>query len=394
MGAVDAVVVGAGVVGLTSAISLAEAGLATRVVTAEPTAGTTSAAAGAVWGPVLCGPADRCRDWAAVGLSVLSKLTDEPAAGVRQVSGREVSEEVDSPPEWLDLLADHRLLDADELPPGFASGWQYTAPVVTMPVYLEYLLARYAAAGGSIEIETVSSLSAVDAPVVINCTGVGARKLAGDPSVVPVRGQVVVVRNPGIDEFYINHALHGYDYVYLFPHGDLVLLGGTAEEEAWDLPPRPEVSARILRDTAAVFPQLNGAEVVAERVGLRPYRPTVRLEAESLPGGRGAVAQLRARRRRRVVVLGLRPRPHRRRAHGSDRLGALRAGAARRGRRSARCAFCLRCSRGLVAAGTSRSRFPSALLLRPGTAVTSCALCGRRRPPLIFPSLLAPFRAV
>jgi len=104
--------------------------------------------------------------------------------------------------------------------------------------------------------------------------------------VVPVRGQVVVVRNPGIDEFYINHALHGYDYVYLFPHGDLVLLGGTAEEEAWDLPPRPEVSARILRDTAAVFPQLNGAEVVAERVGLRPYRPTVRLEAESLPGGR------------------------------------------------------------------------------------------------------------
>ena len=217
MSAVDAVVVGAGVVGLTSAISLAEAGLSTRVVTAEPTAGTTLAAAGAVWGPVLCGPADRCRDWAAVGLSVLSKLTDEPGAGVRQVSGREVSEEVDSPPEWLDLLPDHRLLGADELPAGFASGWQYTAPVVTMPVYLEYLLARYAAAGGSIEIEPVSSLSAVDAPVVVNCTGVGARKLAGDPSVVPVRGQVVVVRNPGIEEFYIDHALHGYDYVYAVP---------------------------------------------------------------------------------------------------------------------------------------------------------------------------------
>jgi D-amino-acid oxidase len=104
--------------------------------------------------------------------------------------------------------------------------------------------------------------------------------------VVPVRGQVVVVRNPGIEEFYIDHALHGYDYVYAFPHGDLVLLGGTAEEGAWDMPPRPEVSARILRDTTAVFPQLSGAEVVAERVGLRPYRPSVRLEAESLPGGR------------------------------------------------------------------------------------------------------------
>lgn len=286
MSAVDAVVVGAGVVGLTSAISLAEAGLATRVVAAEPPPRTTSVAAGAVWGPVMCGPDDRCRDWAGVGLSVLSKLVDEPEAGVRQVSGREVSAEVASPPEWLGLLPDQRLLAADELPSGFASGWWYTAPVVTMPVYLEYLLARYAASGGSVTIEPVTSLSSVDAPVVVNCTGVGARSLVPDPSVVPVRGQVVVVRNPGIDEFYIDHALHGYDYVYLFPHGDQVLLGGTAEEDAWDLPPRPDVSARILRDCAAVFPQLRGAEVVTERVGLRPYRSAVRLEAESLPGGR------------------------------------------------------------------------------------------------------------
>ena len=286
MNAADAVVVGAGVVGLTSAISLAEAGVATRVVAAEPTARTTSWAAGAVWGPVLCGPADRCRDWAAVGLTVLSKLADEPGAGVRQLSGRKISEEADSPPEWLGLVPDLRLLGADELPPGFASGWRYTAPVVTMPVYLEYLLARYAAAGGSIEIEPVSSLADLDAPVVVNCTGVGARALVPDPSVVPVRGQVVVVRNPGMEEFYIDHALHGYDYVYAFPHGDLVLLGGTAEDGAWDLPARPEVSARILRDAAKVFPPLDGAEVVDERVGLRPSRPAVRLEAEPLPGDR------------------------------------------------------------------------------------------------------------
>ena len=192
-----------------------------------------------------------------------------------------------------------------------------------MPVYLEYLLARYAAAGGSISIEPVSSLSAVDAPVIVNCTGVGARKLAGDSSVVPVRGQVVVVRNPGIEEFYIDHALHGYDYVYAFPHGDLVLLGGTAEEGAWDRPPRPEVSARILRDTTAVFPQLSGAEVVAERVGLRPYRPVGAAGAGEPARRPGAVAQLRARRRRRDPLVGLRPRPHRRGARGSDRLGVL-----------------------------------------------------------------------
>jgi D-amino-acid oxidase len=108
-----------------------------------------------------------------------------------------------------------------------------------------------------------------------------------DASVVPVRGQIVVVENPGVSEFYIDHgAPGGSDYVYAFPHGDVVVLGGTAEEGASDWAPRPEVSARILRDCAAVFPGLRGARVVAERVGLRPCRPEVRLESEPLPGGR------------------------------------------------------------------------------------------------------------
>ena len=93
---------------------------------------------------------------------MLTKLTDEPGAGVRQVSGREVSEEVDSPPEWLDLLADHRLLGPDELPPGFASGWRYTAPAVHMPAYLEYLLRRYQGLGGSVSAE--HGIGALKAP--------------------------------------------------------------------------------------------------------------------------------------------------------------------------------------------------------------------------------------
>ena len=43
---------------------------------------------------------------------------------------------------------------------------------------------------------------------------------------------------------------------------------------------------RILRDCAAIEPRLTGARVLAHRVGLRPARPTVRLEAEpAAPGG-------------------------------------------------------------------------------------------------------------
>ncbi len=293
MTTVDALVVGAGVAGLTTAISLAEAGLATRIVTAEPPSRSTSAAAGALWGLVRCGPPDRCRSWARTGLEVLSLLADTPAAGIRQVSGREVSQDPGAPPEWADLVPDLRMCSADELGDGFSSGWFYTAPVITMPVYLDYLLARYEAAGGTVAAGAVPSLSSLAslstslaAPVVVNCTGIGARDLVPDPLVVPVRGQVVVVRNPGIDEFFVDHTMRGTHYVYVFPHGEVVLLGGTAEEGAFDTAARPEVAQRILRDCSARFPALRGAQIVAHRVGLRPVRPAVRLEAEDLGGGR------------------------------------------------------------------------------------------------------------
>jgi D-amino-acid oxidase len=217
---------------------------------------------------------------------VLSALAGEPGTGVHQVSGREVCSTVTSPPPWTAMLAEMRELRPGELPDGFVSGWQYTAPAVNMPVYLEYLLRRYAGRGGRVLAQTVTSLDSVAAPVVVNCTGIGARSLVPDESLVPVRGQVVVVENPGIGEFYLDHGDGGVEYVYLFPHGDVAVLGGTAHEGADDLAPRADVAARIRRDITAVFPSLRGARVVAERVGLRPVRPQVRLEAEARPGGR------------------------------------------------------------------------------------------------------------
>jgi D-amino-acid oxidase len=45
------------------------------------------------------------------------------------------------------------------------------------------------------------------------------------------------------------------------------------------------VATRILRDCAAVEPRLNGARVVGHQVGLRPFRPQVRLEAEATGDG-------------------------------------------------------------------------------------------------------------
>ena len=41
------------------------------------------------------------------------------------------------------------------------SGWRYTAPVVSMPVYMAYLRARVEHADGTIEVYPVTSLAEV-----------------------------------------------------------------------------------------------------------------------------------------------------------------------------------------------------------------------------------------
>ena len=287
----DVLVVGAGVSGLTTAICLAETGHDVCVRAARLPQDTTSAVAGAIWGPHLVETGERTARWRGVTLAVLRELATGPdgrATGVRIASGVEAYRGSPAgstaPPDWLAELGGCRPCGPAELPPGFSSGWRYAAPLVHMPTYLGYLRARFERAGGTLEEAAVASLAGAArearARVVVNCSGVHACQLAGDPAVSPVRGQTVVTANPGLTEFFIGPADATAELVYLFPHDGTVILGGTEAAGDWNLEPVPAVAGRILRDCTAVEPRLAGAAVLAHRVGLRPARPTVRLEAE------------------------------------------------------------------------------------------------------------------
>jgi D-amino-acid oxidase len=114
---------------------------------------------------------------------------------------------------------------------------------------------------------------------VVNCAGLGARELAADPSVVPVRGQVVVVEQVGLTEWVVDDG-DGTALTYVVPRIDDVVVGGTAEEGVEDLAVDPATAAGILARATVLVPPLAGARVVGHKVGLRPARPGVRLEAE------------------------------------------------------------------------------------------------------------------
>jgi len=285
-------VVGAGVSGLTTAICLAEAGLRAVIQAATPPAQTASSVAGAIWGPHLVEDSPRTMQWRRDTLSVLRELATEPGTGVRMVTGvqadRGAPPPPGPPPDWLAELGTVTPCPPGGLPDGFTSGWRYAAPLAHMPAYLGYLQARFEQAGGRVETATVTSLPGAardrGARAVVNCAGMGARDLVPDPEVTPFRGQVMVAANPGISEFFIGPADDTADLVYLFPHGDTVVLGGTEVAGDWSLEPVPALADRILRDCAAVEPRLRSARILSHRVGLRPYRPQIRLEAEPADG--------------------------------------------------------------------------------------------------------------
>ena len=281
MSGIDAIVVGCGVIGLSTAVRLREAGISVRIVAAAPPRATTSNVAAAVWYPYRAYPEERVLVWGSKTFEVFEELSRVPESGVRMREGLEIWREPVPDPWWAHAVPHPvRRCSKDELPPGYSDGHAFVAPVVEMPIYLRYLLDRFLAAGGSVEERALGSLEeAGEARVIVNCAGLGARDLVGDLSMAPIRGQIVRVRNPGLERFVLDEA-NPEGVTYIVPRSRDCILGGTAEEGEWETEPDPEVAAGILRRCAALEPRLQEAEILEHRVGLRPGRPEIRLELE------------------------------------------------------------------------------------------------------------------
>jgi D-amino-acid oxidase len=267
---VRAVVVGAGVVGLTTAVRLREAGIDAHVVARDDPLDTTSAVAAALWYPYRALPAERVTAWSAATYEALAALAGAAGTGVRMLAGTERLAPDAPDPWWRDAVPS---LERTR------EGLRFVAPAVDMSLHLPWLAGRLRALGGTVERREVASLDELEADAVVNCAGLGARELAGDDALVAVRGQVLRVAAPGVREWLLDQS-DPRRLVYVVPRVNDVVLGGTADEGAEDLRPDPETTEAIRARCAALIPALRDAPVVDLAVGLRPARPAVRLEAE------------------------------------------------------------------------------------------------------------------
>ena len=209
--------------------------------------------------------------WGAGSYRVFAGLAREEGSGVRMLPGTEVLHARTGP------LVGRRGARPGARPPaaGYADAWSFTAPVVDMPVYLRWLRARLEELGGT--LTRISLGAACPSPTTSSSTARGWAPACSPatPTTRPVRGQVVVVEGVELNRWWLDSpdrrtSSRGRDTSWSAGPTSTGTGAGRRRRDGHRDPPAGH----------PLVPELAGARVVGHRVGLRPVRPAVRLEAE------------------------------------------------------------------------------------------------------------------
>ena len=118
---------------------------------------------------------------------------------------------------------------------------------------------------------------------VVNCSGLGARALCDDRELVALIGQISIHAPAALElDVSITDDRDPDRVFYVIPRRGEVVLGGCAialPADASAPAPSDAIAARITAHAAELG--LAPGELVRARTGLRPYRPSVRLERDA-----------------------------------------------------------------------------------------------------------------
>ena len=110
-------------------------------------------------------------------------------------------------------------------------------------IYLDALVNDFLLWGGKIVVrkfESPRDVTAISESVIINCTGLGAKGLFGDPDLVPLKGQLILL-TPQPE---IQYATSGGSRtppppdsfgIHMMPRSDGIALGGTQQRDVWTM---------------------------------------------------------------------------------------------------------------------------------------------------------------
>jgi glycine/D-amino acid oxidase-like deaminating enzyme len=261
----DVAVVGGGIMGLTSARLLQDAGWNVTIYTKNVARHSTSNVGAGQWSPASVYDPDVATDafksrleWAARISHHAQTNLGGPDYGIRWLENYFLNIDPLGEEEGIPFLADlfpyTRTLQPDEHP----FPVPYVQVLVTMQVdpavFLRRVTDDFYQAGGRIVIRDFrdrSQVLALDEPVIFNCTGLGAKALFDDDELTPIKGQLVFLP-PDLDVDYVTIG-GGEELLYMMSRSDALVLGGTYKKGDWSTHVEPDETARIVAGHQRLF---------------------------------------------------------------------------------------------------------------------------------------------
>lgn len=282
-----AIVAGAGVIGLTQAIIAQEYGYRTTIHSDLPTSRTVSMKAGATFAPYCVPLTQQVTKLTADSWGRFADFAkDSENTGVRKTNYWEIDSNPVDPKDkpYLQVMEDAKVHERPNVPGGYAQGIRFGTFLVDMPIYLQYLTAKFQANGGDFvwqRFNNIYELASLEADIVFNCTGLGAKKLACDDDMTAIRGQLAII---GSRPDLVEPIKHDGFYAFPQPLSNRTVLGGTTVESFEEVI-EPGTTQTIVNANKRILPGLRETDVTYSQVGLRPYRRgDVRIEADDVDG--------------------------------------------------------------------------------------------------------------
>lgn len=277
-------IIGSGIIGLSTAKCLLSNGHSVNIFTKDKLADTTSNKAAAIWLPYLAKPFEDVNRWSRLSYFEYLGISQNPLSGISIVDLTVLVKDEDV--WWKDALPKDKLslLDPEDLPANFKKAYTIKSPLIETQIYLEFLAGEVTDLGGTIQFREIQSIERLQADydLVVNCTGLGAKELAKDESLYPIKGQLLKLEThknikPVIADFAFDDAEQ--ELAYIIPRQDYLILGGTAIKGDDNLTPNSSLAKGILeRCNKITNTPLHESVIKLIDVGLRPGRPSVRVE--------------------------------------------------------------------------------------------------------------------
>ena len=217
--------------------------------------------------------------------------TEAMDAGVSLIGGYTLFWAEEPDPWYQDTLIGFRHAPASETTrlglPCRPLVWYFQTLSIDGTLYLPWLARQAKRNGANIVQKKIDCLDSLldDFDVVVNCTGLGAKELVNDSTLVPYFGQTVAMAAPWIKHFIIMHHQVDGEFTLVVPRVNDVVLGGVAMRGRTPAVVDPELSDIMIANAVKLIPSLSRATRTNESAALRPQRDTIRLEKEIKSNG-------------------------------------------------------------------------------------------------------------